>query len=697
MQRAESPAERQVVLQWWDLTMSARGVARNARRVLIMQRLHAGDLSAHVLAEGGWEHLCLPMRYEHGRTQTTSLSWEDPRAQEGQLLCPRLLDEAQVRAMEKSMGSYGAAGQLQQRPVPREGGMFQHAWFTQIVAAAPAPIERVRYWDRAATAGGGCYTCGVLLARSNGGGYYVEDVVRGQWSSWQRDQIMLRTAWADRARYGDMQPEIVVEREGGSSGKDSVWATARLFEGFSIRTLLPTGNKEARAEPFAAQCEAGNVYLVHGSWNQEYIDELCLFPMSTYSDQMDASSGAYNYLAQGAHPARTLTGANGPWPDLDDVEAALGAGLRTSPKPLTAGLLQIRGDLRSIRVRGPETLAQLPFGIELVIEDRGDNTLVAATNRKMRPICVLFASYSCPNTLPVTWMLRVPSWALIKEPGSSLSTDGQEAKAPLATGPLPWRSRSGSFAKGFAGAEKVREERLIGCARGQSLLKEGQTARVGLSAQDRLVPGFDQVLLILWRAKDQGGHGSRSGAAGQCLTEAVESEGIGQAAQGVLIERVEEGNVVAPMQLEVFRRAGNTGGDQFDGAAVSQAVYPEVQAARVSLAVQVALVEGLDFVRAVLGRAFDGQDDGSGGGAVVEEIGPGSESAGVRSAVEKHFIDVFDEDLVSAGGGGILRFVGADGRIGSAAAGTVEPAFVGRRCAAGNARPNSAGSRSAPC
>jgi len=407
VQRAESPAERQVVLQWWDLTMSARGVARNARRVLIMQRLHAGDLSAHVMAEGGWEHLCLPMRYEHGRTQTTSLSWKDPRAQEGQLLCPRLLDEEQVRAMEKSMGSYGAAGQLQQRPVPREGGMFQHAWFTQIVAAAPAPIERVRYWDRAATAGGGCYTCGVLLARSNDGCYYVEDVVRGQWSSWQRDQIMLRTAWADRARYGDMQPEIVVEREGGSSGKDSVWATARLFEGFSIRTLLPTGNKEARAEPFAAQCEAGNVYLVHGSWNQEYIDELCLFPMSTYSDQMDASSGAYNYLAQGAHPARTLTGANGPWPDLDDVEAALGAGLRTSPKPLTAGLLQIRGDLRSIRVRGPETLAQLrdlrsirvrgpetlaqlPFGIELVIEDRGDNILVAATNRKMRPICVLF-------------------------------------------------------------------------------------------------------------------------------------------------------------------------------------------------------------------------------------------------------------------------------------------------------------------
>ncbi|HLN29225.1 MAG TPA: hypothetical protein VK395_15860 [Gemmataceae bacterium] len=130
--------------------------------------------------------------------QRTSLDWNDARTEDGQLLCPRLFDEEQVRTMEKSLGSYGAAVQLQQQPVPREGGMFQHDWFTQIVGAPPARAQQVRYWDRAATAGGGCY--------------YVEDVVRGQWSSWQRDQIMLHTAQADRARYPDMQPEIVVER-----------------------------------------------------------------------------------------------------------------------------------------------------------------------------------------------------------------------------------------------------------------------------------------------------------------------------------------------------------------------------------------------------------------------------------------------------------------------------------------------------
>jgi hypothetical protein len=53
-----------------------------------------------------------------------------------------------------------------------------------------------------------------------------------------------------------------------------------------------------------AQCEAGTVFLVRGAWNADYIDELCVFPRSTYADQVDASSGAYNRLTQGADTAR---------------------------------------------------------------------------------------------------------------------------------------------------------------------------------------------------------------------------------------------------------------------------------------------------------------------------------------------------------------------------------------------------------
>jgi hypothetical protein len=87
-----------------------------------------------------------------------------PQGKGGQLLCPNLFNETGVQVLEKTLGSYGADGQLQQRPVPRAGGMFQRAWFTQIVDVVPTRARRLRYRDRAATAGGGCYTCGVSLA-----------------------------------------------------------------------------------------------------------------------------------------------------------------------------------------------------------------------------------------------------------------------------------------------------------------------------------------------------------------------------------------------------------------------------------------------------------------------------------------------------------------------------------------------------
>jgi hypothetical protein len=110
-----------------------------------------------------------------------------------------------------------------------------------------------------------------------------------------------------------------------------VLATGQLFDGFPISADLPTGSKEARAEPFAAQCEAGTVALVRGAWNSDYVDELCLFPMSAYADQVDASSGADNCLSQGAHVAQIhgdlITSADAPWADFDPVEVHRSCGI----------------------------------------------------------------------------------------------------------------------------------------------------------------------------------------------------------------------------------------------------------------------------------------------------------------------------------------------------------------------------------
>jgi predicted phage terminase large subunit-like protein len=91
--------------------------------------------------------------------------------------------------------------------------------------------------------------------------------------------------------------ETWVEQEPGSGGKESAEATIKNLAGHIVRADRVTGSKEVRAEPFAAQAEAGNVLLVRGDWNRPFVDELTVFPSGRYRDQVDAASGAFNKLA----------------------------------------------------------------------------------------------------------------------------------------------------------------------------------------------------------------------------------------------------------------------------------------------------------------------------------------------------------------------------------------------------------------
>lgn len=127
--QAESDLERETANEWWKGTIQSRGLTRGARQVGIMQRLHAEDLSAQCIAEGDWEVLIFPMEFEPGRMQPTCLGMTDPRTEEGELLWPELFDAAKVADIKNRLGPYGTAGQLQQRPAPAEGGMFDAKLF----------------------------------------------------------------------------------------------------------------------------------------------------------------------------------------------------------------------------------------------------------------------------------------------------------------------------------------------------------------------------------------------------------------------------------------------------------------------------------------------------------------------------------------------------------------------------------------
>jgi predicted phage terminase large subunit-like protein len=288
--QAESETERRSCLRWWDATLSSRGLIHGVRKIIIMQRLHVADLSGHILSRGSFDHLCLPYRYESGRMKPTAIGWTDPRKVPGELLWPQIPQQ-----MKDEFAAFPPrldVGQLQQRPVPEGGAMFRRDWF-RIVPELPADATTaVRYWDKAATDGGGDFSVGVLIAQHDGL-WYVVDVIRGQWSIHRRNQNIGQAADRDSRRFQDYQ--TVIEQEPGSGGKESAQHTIRLLAGLRVRADRVTGTKQSRAQPFADQCEAGHVYLVEGKWNLPFIEELCVFPDGDYDDQVDAASGAFHH------------------------------------------------------------------------------------------------------------------------------------------------------------------------------------------------------------------------------------------------------------------------------------------------------------------------------------------------------------------------------------------------------------------
>lgn len=87
-----------------------------------------------------------------------------------------------------------------------------------------------------------------------------------------------------------------MEQEPGSGGVNTIDHYRReVLSGYDFRADKVTGSKMERARPLSAAAEAGNVQLVHGAWNEGFLDELCAFPEGGHDDQVDATAGALSH------------------------------------------------------------------------------------------------------------------------------------------------------------------------------------------------------------------------------------------------------------------------------------------------------------------------------------------------------------------------------------------------------------------
>ena len=291
---AESEAQRMAVLEWWDQAMSTRGNdPRTVGKVIIMQRLHQADLAGHVLEQGGFEHLCLPAEYEEDQ-HITSIGWQDPRKREGELLWPERFGRCEIDALKLSLGSRGAAGQLQQRPSPRSGNLFRADWFQTRYTRLPVFEEVWSCWDTAIKSGeANDETACVTMGLGEDGGLYVLRIAHGRWETPDVASYLTRQADWLRSVHGESYRGDYVEDK--VSGTTLMQYVKRSRPDLALIPISVESDKVARAHGVTPLCEAGRVLLPDVSVYPEchapvrdLLDQLTVFPSGKHDDLVDA-------------------------------------------------------------------------------------------------------------------------------------------------------------------------------------------------------------------------------------------------------------------------------------------------------------------------------------------------------------------------------------------------------------------------
>jgi predicted phage terminase large subunit-like protein len=314
IEEAESEVVREGVLSWWDEVMSTRGNdPKTVARVIVMQRAHEDDLSGHVLAQGGYHHLCLPARYERramvaglrvehaaiGPHDDCAIGSVDPRTDEGALLWPERFDAASLDDLESRLGTYGVSGQMQQRPVPRAGALFRSDWFRHLppgFAEMRPSLTTVQFWDLAFSEKAAAdHTAAVTLDVDAGRtGFYITHVLRERVAEANLLDVM--------ARHVALTRPAVVGVEEGAYKQAATRDLVRLLQeklarehalAVPVFAVKVTGDKTFRAQLPAARAALGQVYADRTApWWSGFEAELLRFPRGQHDDQADALAGA---------------------------------------------------------------------------------------------------------------------------------------------------------------------------------------------------------------------------------------------------------------------------------------------------------------------------------------------------------------------------------------------------------------------
>ena len=353
-QEAFSEATIAATIEWWDSALSTRlNDPKTGAFVVIQQRLSEEDLTGHIMSkdEGEWTHLCLPMRYEWRRHSMTSIGWEDPRGldedgeslvtadedgnrvpvtpeaeveledREGALLWPERFGEREVTILEKQLGPWSAAGQLQQRPEPKGGGIIKREWWQPwenqnypnmdfIIATLDTAYTTKTENDPSAMTVWGVFSSDVsVMAPTHAGMRGGDRLNYSRTYTETAPKVMLMYAWQGRYELHDLVTKVAetcrklqvdtLLIENKAAGHSVAQEIRRMYgyEKFGVSMFDPKSqDKLARLYSVQHLFAEGLIYAPFHQWAEMVITQVGTFPKGKHDDLVDTVSMAMRHL-----------------------------------------------------------------------------------------------------------------------------------------------------------------------------------------------------------------------------------------------------------------------------------------------------------------------------------------------------------------------------------------------------------------
>lgn len=291
-----SELRRQNLKTWYDNTLRSRlNNQETGTIIIVMQRLHADDLVAHVQEHEQWDVLSLPALAEHDEVYRfeTPYGRRKVRRKAGKALHPDLISVETLASQKRGMTDYNFAAQYQQDPQPEKGNIVQREWLKfYTLAEKPESFGTIlQSWDTAVKETeianySVCTTWGIKDRKA-----YLLDVFRRKLSFPD-----LKRAVASQADLHEATVVLIEDRSSGSSLIQQLKA-----DGLSKVQAAPSldGDKNMRLFGQTPMIEGEFVLFPKGAdWLDTYLNELLSFPYTRHDDQVDSTVYALAWIGQ---------------------------------------------------------------------------------------------------------------------------------------------------------------------------------------------------------------------------------------------------------------------------------------------------------------------------------------------------------------------------------------------------------------